>query len=89
MSTWIRPDPYPRDDEGFVLPPVCEGWRPYIVAVCGGACYTPADGRFVRNRVRQLLAAKVKTHNVSFHLAPSPGAAEQNSSQPMAKLTDI
>ena len=45
------------------------------MAVCGGACYTAADRRLVRASIHSLLARKLRTHNVSFHLAPSPGAA--------------
>lgn len=75
MHTWEPTPESHRDADGFVLPPVRETDFPYVVAVCGGACYTAADGRFVRSTVWELVARKARTHNICFHLAPSPGAA--------------
>ena len=75
MDAWEPTPEYQTDADGFVLPPVRESDYPYIVAVCGGACYTAADRRLVRASIHSLLARKLRTHNVSFHLAPSPGAA--------------
>ncbi len=72
---WVPPPIHQFDDDGFVLPPFKAGQFPFVVAVAGGACYTAADGRFVRRKVLDLLAYKLTTHNVCFHLAPSPGAA--------------
>lgn len=75
MSTYTPPPLHRFDDDGFVLPPFTAGRFPFVVAVAGGTCYTEADGRFVRRKVLDLLSVKLTTHNVAFHLAPSPGAA--------------
>ncbi len=75
MSAYTPPPLHQFDADGFVLPPFTTSRFPFVVAVAGGTCYTPADGRFVRRKVLDLLAVKLTTHNVAFHLAPSPGAA--------------
>jgi hypothetical protein len=75
VSEWVPPPLHRFDADGFVLPPFEASRFSFVVAVAGGACYTAADGRFVRRKVLDLLAYKLTTHNVCFHLAPSPGAA--------------
>ena len=75
VSSWEPPPLHQFDADGFVLPPFDPARFPFVVAVAGGPCYTAADGRFVRRKVLDLLAHKLHTHNVAFHLAPSPGAA--------------
>jgi hypothetical protein len=75
MPAYEPPPLHQFDADGFVLPPFKAGQFPFVVAVAGGVSYTPADGRFVRRKVLNLLANKLHTHNVHFHLAPSPGAA--------------
>jgi hypothetical protein len=74
-SGWVPPPLHQFDADGFVLPPFEASRFPFVVAVAGGASYTAVDERFVRRKVLDLLAHKLTTHNVSFHLAPSPGAA--------------
>jgi hypothetical protein len=75
VSGWVPPPLHQFDADGFVLPPFEAGQFPFVVAVAAGVHYTAADGRFVRRKVLDLLAYKLTTHNVSFPLAPSPGAA--------------
>lgn len=75
LRVHLHPPPLHKfDPDGFVLPSFDLARFPFVVAVAGGACYTEADGRFVRRKVLDLLSVKLHTHNVTFHLAPSPGA---------------